>query len=112
MLRSRAGYRSARPITPDHHIRLATHGRSIQKCQKRQLPKERSDLAMASSADRKAFSFRRCDQTPRNAPAILGEGQDHLKRLTAGLAEAGESRRSASATYAHRSLMERLRSGF
>src|SRR4029077_6340365 len=28
---SRAGYRSARPITPNHHFWLATHGRSIQK---------------------------------------------------------------------------------
>ena len=33
MLHSRAGYRSARPILFITHIRLATHGRSIQKCQ-------------------------------------------------------------------------------
>jgi hypothetical protein len=33
MLHSRAGYRSARPIPSITHIRLATHGRSIQKGQ-------------------------------------------------------------------------------
>jgi hypothetical protein len=33
MLHSRAGYRSARPILFITHIRLATHGRSIQMCQ-------------------------------------------------------------------------------
>ena len=30
---SRAGYRNADLLSPDHHFWLATRGRSIQKCQ-------------------------------------------------------------------------------
>jgi hypothetical protein len=51
MLHSRAGYRSARPTPFIAHIRLATHGRSIQMGQQR--PNEPIDFesALTSTPD-------------------------------------------------------------
>jgi hypothetical protein len=72
MLHSRAGYRSARPILFITHIRLATHGRSIQKCHVWTAP-----AVQGESDSQRGVRVQPCIR-PLNA-AVLAAGPDVIR---------------------------------
>ena len=90
MLHSRAGYRSARPILFITHIRLATHGRSIQLCQNRTFGASGSPVLYAAAP--KALEISESFNTASGPPAAMvrhvdavGEIMDHLHVVLARL---------------------------
>ena len=90
MLHSRAGYRSARPILFITHIRLATHGRSIQLCQNRTFGASGSPVLYAAAP--KALKISESFNTASGSPATMvrhvdavGEITDHLHVVLARL---------------------------
>jgi hypothetical protein len=100
MLYSRAGYRSARPIPSIAHIRLATHGRSIQMGQKQQIDDIRAMSACSPIATELPYygnrRFGRTSAPSRNAAASAGGGAALIDAALTAAADRVASRLAAA----------------